>query len=324
MHDAEKIASAREELRSGTQTYERPEVGWLNGCTGTLVAPNVIVTAAHCENFESKLTVGNHGSFTVMATPTTDAWTSTVDLVKVYNPSGAVTPDVALLRLATSVPDSVAHPARLAAAIPAQGTPVTLYGYGCTQLGSSVGMGTKRKLSYAFAPLATNNVCPGDSGGPTLVDATGEVFYVNSMYTSFGDRPAETVSVHAQLVAQIQQWSGDTPPPPPPPPPAGDTTPPTVNVVSPSNGASFAAYSWITIAADATDDVAVTKIGLSWPYSSAVFACDASRPSVTCTRSGSRFTWQVYVGAGSRSFSVVAEDAAGNETTSPAQTISLQ
>src|SRR5688572_16792114 len=90
-HDGEPTeeapaSSTRDELRSGTVTWERPEVGFLHGCTGTLVAPNVVVTAAHCYGFASKLTPGNHGKFSIHTTSGATAASYTVDLIKVYNP----------------------------------------------------------------------------------------------------------------------------------------------------------------------------------------------------------------------------------------------
>ena len=35
-----------QKVRDGTPTTHRPEVGWFGGCTATLVAPDVAITAA--------------------------------------------------------------------------------------------------------------------------------------------------------------------------------------------------------------------------------------------------------------------------------------
>ena len=66
--DAPPVPDFVEKVRNGTLTQERPEVGSLSfGCTGTLVAPDLVVTASHCVGYGSALQRGNYGTFTIEA-----------------------------------------------------------------------------------------------------------------------------------------------------------------------------------------------------------------------------------------------------------------
>ncbi len=91
-----------------------------------------------------------------------------------------------------------------------------------------------------------------------------------------------------------------------------DTTPPEVRIVSPSAGSSVPGNANVTIVVDATDHQVATDVMLVWQFSGATFACDAAYAGVTCSHVGSRYTWTILIGSGSRSFYAYARDAAGN------------
>jgi hypothetical protein len=92
----------------------------------------------------------------------------------------------------------------------------------------------------------------------------------------------------------------------------GDTTPPTVRIVSPTSGTSVPGNANVTIVVDASDDQAATEVKLVWQYTGATLACDAAYAGVSCTHVGTRYTWTILVGSGTRSFYAYARDAAGN------------
>ena len=94
----------------------------------------------------------------------------------------------------------------------------------------------------------------------------------------------------------------------------GDTTAPTVSIVSPASGTSAPGNANVTIVVDASDDQALAEVKLVWQYTGAVLACDAAYAGVTCSHVGTRYTWTILVGSGSRSFYAYARDAAGNGT----------
>jgi hypothetical protein len=207
-------------------TLERPEIGHLESCTGTLVAPNVVLSAAHCFSYQSG--VRDLGDFTVDLPNKTSRRFPAVEVV-VYG-DGPGENDLALVRLRTTVASSIARPARLAARSPAGGEAVTMWGYGCTsrplpspELGQRGGeqggvvtggdpLFGKRKFAYAYG-AQTARSCPGDSGGPRM-RADGSVFEVNSAFyqdrdilVDGADFSADVVAHHAELSAQIARWS---------------------------------------------------------------------------------------------------------------------
>lgn len=109
-----------------------------------------------------------------------------------------------------------------------------------------------------------------------------------------------------------------------PPPVSGDTTAPVVTMISPQNGQELLANSSIEIEARVTDDSGAPNVELVWPFGDNVFACPlAAGGSASCVRTGDSYVWTLNVGSGSRSFTVRAVDAAGNETLSAERTVNL-
>lgn len=167
---AESTDGRGDPLVNGQETWERPEVGLISvggiRCTATLVAPRVLVSAAHCLGYRTAGTSGNYGSFTIRSGPDAAPLRFQVERYRSYSRSLGST-DVALLLLSTPVPESVARPAGLARSRPPAGERITVYGYGCTVRGTQIGFGTKRKRDF-LEGQRLNNLCPGDSGGPVI------------------------------------------------------------------------------------------------------------------------------------------------------------
>jgi hypothetical protein len=65
-------------------------------------------------------------------------------------------------------------------------------------------------------------------------------------------------------------------------------------------------------------------VALYWARNSLTVPCDNSTAGVTCFRSGNAYTWSFAVGTGSRTFHVLARDAAGNSAQTPDRTVQLQ
>lgn len=213
-------------LVGGSYTYERPEVGSISGCTATLVGPRLVITAAHCLGYGSRTSPGRYGTFQIRRFRG-DAQRYTIRRYVSYGRTVG-RDDIALIQLESAVPESVATPAGLASASPADGTPVTIFGYGCQRRGTS-GTWAKQKIDTTWG-RTTTALCPGDSGGPTLTP-DGEVVAINSGY--WVDRVGADIFgivpfVHSRIERTVADW-GETIGDGMPDPPAPDAGPPTLD-----------------------------------------------------------------------------------------------
>lgn len=172
-------------------------------CTATFVAPDVLLTAAHCvvDRAPSSLATSAEGE----SIPVRSAQVHpSFDRVLHHH-------DLALLHLARA---SVVAPLPLADAPPEPDTLVRVVGFGqiTSDATRSEGRheGTSRVarvdvLTLELAP-EPSNTCRGDSGGPTLVDDTSGTRVVG--VTSFGDAVCETVGVAARVDVDLA-WIRD-------------------------------------------------------------------------------------------------------------------
>ncbi len=198
--------------------FERPEIGRIASCTGTLVAPKVVLSAAHCFDFVSG--VRDVGDF-VVDLPAGSRSVASAEVIVFGDETGSR--DLALVRLAEKVPADVARPASLASLAPLARARVTMYGYGCTSRpipiapsleGNIVTSGQaddKRKVSFPWGTV-TRSACPGDSGGP-VVDVAGAIVGVTSAYFKLPDDQgggfdifADPTARLAELDAVLQRW----------------------------------------------------------------------------------------------------------------------
>ncbi len=300
----------------GTRTYERPEIGTTGGCTATLIAGNVAITAAHCWGYRSAQTEGRYGTFRIDLAAN-DRRSYSIQRYRSFGRNLGAR-DVTLLLLAEVVPIDVAVPATLATEEPARGVDASIWGYGCTNQSRQVGGGVKRVADVRYG--STDNLCPGDSGGPSTVGRDGAIWGINSSYGSrdgFG-RPYQLLG---EIQAQIDSWGAVYGPPGVDP--NDDVAPPEVEVLSPQDGETRAENSTVEISARITDDLHLSRSELVWDFNSNTYRCPTSVQYVSCTVNGDIRTWTVQVSTGQRTFRVQAVDIAGNRTVSEDRTISL-
>ena len=173
-----------------------------NVCTGSLIAPSIVLTAGHCITPNTSYRVVDYSTqpprlLTVQKTVTHPQFN-----MQAMNAHRA-TADVALLQLPSPVPNK--SPATLGLPrIPIMpGAPFTVAGIGTTAPGSDAGVGTVRAAGLTVTgnpgtlqvrlvdPLTQNKragigACTGDSGAPVFQDQNGMSVIVGVVSWSTG------------------------------------------------------------------------------------------------------------------------------------------
>ena len=137
-------------------------------CTATLIAPDVVITAAHCVA---------PGSVEVVFGASTDA---TVARRAVVHQRPHPVHDIAVMRLSIPAPDSIDPVAYRDAPLPPDvvGGRLRIVGFGLTSTGGAGELGVKHsgttiletldEHGFEFGP-APSQTCRGDSGGPAFM-----------------------------------------------------------------------------------------------------------------------------------------------------------
>ncbi len=220
---------------NGDETTDFESVGIVNGgCTGTLISPTHVLTAAHCvESGRGGFIGDTQGTFTVNG--------QTYGTVRVtphpqYNPNDfSAGFDIAIMEL--DRPVSGVQPSEILRQAPQVGDILTLVGFGesgTSQGGSNFDFGTKHVGQTPLEQVTQNhlfwtldnhneaNTAPGDSGGPAYVEVNGQLFIAGVTSGGAGDAHGlggESFDTRVDTLASwIDAVVGDTTPDPDPDP----------------------------------------------------------------------------------------------------------
>jgi secreted trypsin-like serine protease len=187
----------RDEIVGGTTTTAYPAVGALTRfgsthCTGTVVAPRKVVTAAHClKGFTAssmKFVLGSR-----VSAPTAVINVASIQAHPNYNES-QLTNDIGVVTLASDAPVT---PVKVLGKMDSSwvGRELEFVGFGVNNGFNQTGAGTKRLVKMPISEVAakqftyetpSKNTCNGDSGGPAFANVNGELYVAG--VTSYGDQ----------------------------------------------------------------------------------------------------------------------------------------
>lgn len=195
-------------------------------CTGTLVAPRIVLTAGHC--VINSIKAGNHGGRVYFGHGGSEGFDTSVRVSRLAAHRFYETfqfYDIAMMRLQDPAPPEIEPMAFQLDPIPNDmiGETVRVVGFGVSDGVAQTGFGVKRTLFTQITSMAKHhigygdsgsNICQGDSGGPTFMDnfPDGEIVIAVSSYGANNcmaeSQVARTDAYPDWLIEVYDAWSG--------------------------------------------------------------------------------------------------------------------
>lgn len=188
-----------------------PNGGYDEFCSGTLVGPKTVLTAAHC--------IGDYPQYFVVFGGRTSQPARAIRMrAQVSDPGydGTRGDDFGLVRLATAVTDIAPIPLNTAPVTAAWlGLPIRHAGFGVTDGTTQTRSDAKREVSYALRQIMANEIesgaagkqtCSGDSGGPGFMVPPGGTSEVLVGVVSWGDQDCAVQGWDGRVDAALDSW----------------------------------------------------------------------------------------------------------------------
>src|SRR5215472_10860622 len=260
----------RERLVGGTVDTGDPAVGLMRArtsptegayCTGTLIAPTVFLTAAHCTDFATPSIPFDVYFGSDFRQASASDWLPAIETH--FNPQyNGNLPDqghdcgVLILRdPVTTTPPIPYNRDPLSTSL--RGHAVRLVGYGLNDGNAMTGLGVKRELTTTIVDVEpavisvgdpTHTTCQGDSGGPMLSSETGTPTLIG--VTPYGTQACTGAGFSTRVDLCAIWIDGFLP----------DTIPPTIALTAPHDGDTVP--SGFQVDFDAQDNRGVASVDL--------------------------------------------------------------